>query len=387
MNAKILLSFFTIFCFSLVDAQEEIYSVSVSSNNDLWGSVTGGGLYSAGDSVIIEAFASDGCRFMRWSDNVLANPRVVFVESNIVAIAVFEEVPYMQPENENGLLPGVFSVSECLQIRFSRGSLQYRSSTSTWRFAEHQYDFVGNDTAGNVSEGGVKCNNLLISSAYDGWIDLFGWATSGYHNENDTLNVNHYPYSTSCDVFTIDYECSPTENHICNTTCYGPHIQSNYTFFDIKETQNPNDKYYDWGVYVGDSIINGQSPQWRSLTFDELHYLLYERNDYSILKGIGDINGVRGCILLPDNWSCPSGLNFNSYSNSLNYYSAEQWVVMENAGAVFLPIVGFRNGVVWHNQSVFNYPIDCLFRTTQYSRLSYKPACCLGLPVRLVREN
>jgi len=55
--------------------------------------------------------------------------------------------------------------------------LQYQASTDTWRFAEHQWDFVGDDTDGNVFENDVKCNNALTSDSYDGWIDLFGWGT------------------------------------------------------------------------------------------------------------------------------------------------------------------------------------------------------------------
>ena len=50
------------------------------------------------------------------------------------------------------------------QVQFSQGNLQYQASTNTWRFAEHQYDFIGE-------------NNTNISDTYDGWIDLFGWGT------------------------------------------------------------------------------------------------------------------------------------------------------------------------------------------------------------------
>ena len=64
-----------------------------------------------------------------------------------------------------GALPGLFSVGEGKQVYFSKGNLQYRATTGTWRFAEHQYDIVGKD-------------NNKISETYDGWIDLFGWATT-----------------------------------------------------------------------------------------------------------------------------------------------------------------------------------------------------------------
>ena len=78
----------------------------------------------------------------------------------------------------DGVLPGCFSVNaNGQQVQFSQGNLQYRVSTRVWRFAEHQYDVVGDATAGNVYENGVKCNNEAIGNDYDGWIDLFGWGT------------------------------------------------------------------------------------------------------------------------------------------------------------------------------------------------------------------
>jgi len=80
---------------------------------------------------------------------------------------------------ENGVLPGRFTVNaEGLQVQFAQGNLQYQASSHIWRFAEHQYDIVGNATIGNVYENGVKSDNTAISSDYDGWIDLFGWGTA-----------------------------------------------------------------------------------------------------------------------------------------------------------------------------------------------------------------
>ena len=57
------------------------------------------------------------------------------------------------------VLPGVFSVARDKKVMFSKGNLQYQTSTKTWRFAEHQSDYCF-DQSGNVK---------------DFWIDLFGW--------------------------------------------------------------------------------------------------------------------------------------------------------------------------------------------------------------------
>ncbi|MBO7529042.1 MAG: hypothetical protein J6T37_04115 [Bacteroidales bacterium] len=53
-----------------------------------------------------------------------------------------------------------FSVSDEMQVCFSKGNLQYQPSTNTWRFTEHQWDICGH-------------HNSNISQHYSGWIDLF----------------------------------------------------------------------------------------------------------------------------------------------------------------------------------------------------------------------
>ena len=191
----------------------------------------------------------------------------------------------------DGVLPGLFSVSATRQVRFSQGNLQYQASTKTWRFAEHQYDYVGSD-------------NRSISSTYSGWIDLFGWGTGS----NPTLS------STSFED-------------------YGTFV--------------------DWGcnaIINGGNTVN----QWRTLTIAEWNYLLNTRTDASSKRGTGNINGVGGLIILPDSWTLPSECSFTSgfcspsgdnYPDwTHNSYTLAQWAQMEAAGAVFLPAAGYRFG-------------------------------------------
>lgn len=96
--------------------------------------------------------------------------------------------------------------------------------------------------------------------------------------------------------------------------------------------------FVDWGDYVeGD---------WRTLTCDEWHYLLFERKDANEKRAIGTVNGMNGLLLLPDEWSLPSGCSFDCQATDwdVNSYSVEEWIPMEIEGAVFLPANGFRWG-------------------------------------------
>ena len=94
------------------------------------------------------------------------------------------------------------------------------------------------------------------------------------------------------------------------------------------------------------------------MTHDEWYYLLNTRANASSLKGVAQVNGVNGLILLPDNWVCPEGVTFKSGFHSgygVDYYAAyqtftaDQWSKLEAAGAVFLPTAGYRIG-----SNVFN---------------------------------
>ena len=247
-----------------------------------------------------------------------------------------------------GAIPGWFTVdlngtpnntADDKKVCFSRGNLQYTTTgshsvagggtaTGTWRFAEHQYDFVGgtygDKQIGNVYYDGVKCDNTLIGADYNGWIDLFGWGTSGFNDKN--------PYMTS----TTDSQYGNGNN-------------------DISSTE------YDWGVH--NAISNGgNTPNtWRTLNgkgyyTGEWHCILFERQNCNNLWAYGRIttsdspNSIGGLILLPDNWNDvkPVDIVFNpgvgSGNFSANTYSTEQWAKMEAAGAVFLPYSFYRNG-------------------------------------------
>ena len=225
----------------------------------------------------------------------------------------------------NGLFTvGVNADNSPKQIWFSKGNIQYQASTGTWRFAEHQYDYVGDALSGNVYEGSVKCNNCLISNTYSGWIDFFGWGTSGWNSGA----VCYQPWSTS----TTPSDYYPGGSYTNGLTGYYAEA--------------------DWAWHNAISNGGNAAHQWRTLTQSEWHYLFVTRTNASDKHGTGNINGVSGLIILPDNWTQPSGCTFisgfptnsNSFDWTLNSYTLAQWAQMEASGAVFLPASGRRYG-------------------------------------------
>ena len=195
-------------------------------------------------------------------------------------------------EAPTGAINGLFSLGNSQYIYFSKGNLQFQASTNTWRFAENQYEIIGNDNA-NIG-----------SSSYTGWIDLFGWGTG-----NNPTNSS---------VSSHDYE-----------------------------------DFTDWG---NNAISNGGNTTntWHSLTQDEWVMILFYRNTDSGLRfAKANVNGINGLILLPDNWSTNTYYLYNTNTANAAYSSntigLSNWSLLEEAGAVFLPAAGTRSGTTISN--------------------------------------
>ena len=67
------------------------YTISVSSNNSSYGSVSGGGTYEEGTQVTLTATANSGYQFKEWNDGNTDNPRVITVTQDESYTAVFVE--------------------------------------------------------------------------------------------------------------------------------------------------------------------------------------------------------------------------------------------------------------------------------------------------------
>lgn len=219
-----------------------------------------------------------------------------------------------------GLLNGTFSINEQVQVGFSKGNLQYQASTNTWRFAEEQTDYIG-------------AANSSISSTNSGWIDLFGWGTSGFNHGA----VCYQPWSTNQNNANY-YAYGNGTNNLFNQTGQA-----------------------DWGY---NAISNGgnQTGQWRTLTMENWYYLLYTRSTPSGIRyTYATIDSVKGLILFPDDW------NNSIYTFSSSYWDFDTWFeantitlsdwkdVIEPAGAVFLPAASYRTGTTYYDYEYGNY--------------------------------
>lgn len=213
-----------------------------------------------------------------------------------------------------GAINGLFTINENGdQVYFSQGNLRYQASTNTWQFPEFQY---------------YCCNahNDNISPDYDGFIDLFGWGTSGYNHGA----VCFQPWSLSEE---------PSDYY-----AYGQ------DFYDLSDCSGRA----DWGY---NAIENGGNLEgiWRTLTKEEWDYLINGRNTPSGIRFVkATVANVYGLLLLPDDWN-----DLYYTLNDVNQHNAtyESNVIpnsefnnsLEAVGAVFLPAAQYRDGTNWVN--------------------------------------
>lgn len=277
----------------------------------------------------------------RLTKTTYSNGVKVFYAYDALGNRVTKTVINGHPE---GATSGIFSVGYNKYAYFSQGNLQYRASTNTWRFAEHQWDFVGGEdwdgnVFGNVYETDdqgqqFKCDNGWISETYNGWIDLFGWGTNGYNNP---------PWSAS--IIPENYYAYGQEGH---------------ALYEMGGMA-------DWGYNAISNGGNAVNSGWRTPTAAEWDYLMNTRHTTSGIRYVfAVVNEVSGMILLPDDWDASvyalndpnptrwnmsigsdyeSGFSWLEAIHNSNVMNAATWMdVFEPAGAVFLPCTGSRRG-------------------------------------------
>ena len=183
-----------------------------------------------------------------------------------------------------------FSVSKEKTVRFSNGNLRYDGRTEKWSLAPQQYAMLGLD------------------------------------------NIEAYTYS-SYPADLRDLLCWSTDQNYYGSSFY-------YSYTDDEAAPLFCIPFADYGV--NPDLISDLGSGWQTLTKDEWEYLLNGRENAASLRAFATVNLVKGLILLPDGWTAPDGAPSLSDSPEL---TADQWSLLETAGAVFLPAAGQMTAV------------------------------------------
>ncbi|MBO4666114.1 MAG: hypothetical protein J5612_04505 [Paludibacteraceae bacterium] len=327
-------------------------------------------------------------------------------------------------------LNATFSVSATKKVIFAGGNLQYNAAQDQWRFAEHQYDVIGDAPgSGNLTgttKQGVSCGGTISDRAtQDKWIDLFQWGTSGYRNTGYEAKQTAKDYSVSssvCEKYdcTQKYVYQPWDLEVRGNVkgldanflllCKGSLIDSSLVGNSVTQKES------DWAWH--NPISNGgcedsefgmicynSAHQWYVPTKNEMQYLYKTRlNAHDLIAFATLTIGAfekHGILILPDAWDWSSpGLEewgakwvpntpikdgnpeerdaktVNEFSWSDNVLTEAEWATFESYGAVFLPAAGAMQYGDWHwydGWGVVNEYAEYWTSTFAYS--GGKPVC------------
>ena len=234
-----------------------------------------------------------------------------------------EELSFTTLENlvpPFGAVNGLFSIGEGRQVWFSVGNLRYNAANHEWGFAEDQFRCEGE-------------SNNNIAEDYTGWVDLFGWSTSGFEHGA----VCYQPWSTDLD-YTLYFAYGDSDNNL-----------------------NDQSGQADWGYGVALEEGDELTHPWHTLTDEEWNYLFHGRNTPSGIRFVkANVEGMNGVLVLPDDWSTSAyvlnsinqdGASFTS--NTITYSAFSLY--LEPNGAVFLPAAGRRSGTEAEEIGVCGY--------------------------------
>ena len=247
---------------------------------------------AAGYNLTMNIIQPDGSGFSKSCNGVVVERSKYTNVTTTVLIPVEYEVP-------TGTLGGLFSISYSAKIAFAPGNLVATTTggapsatTTTWSFHTHQYDMVGEDNSIN------------------GTCDLLCYSTTN----------NYYGLTESTDE--DDYSGS----------------------------------FVDWGTAMGQG--------WYTPTYNDWDFIIHYRPHHNELFASGCIevttgNFVNGYIILPDDWELPDGCSFLSYLYNFSFedntYTPAEWATMEANGAVFLPIIGYRQYGTYYTSNTGYY--------------------------------
>lgn len=266
-------------------------------------------------------------------------PEVTLSESNLRDLEniLMASVKPKLPEHVSAL-SGLFTInSNGNKVRFSKGNLQYQATTRKWRFAEHQWNCVGDA-------------NSKIGPTNNGWIDLFEYGT-GYN----PMSASYY-YRNFWDWGS---------NAISN----GGNTPNLWRTLTINEWKYLLNTRAGASTKKAIGIIGG------------VHGLIILPDSWTLPSGCS-FNSVFTPGL--DDWTH-------------NIYTIAQWAMMEAAGAVFMPAAGRRFGTsvddvgdygyYWSSTSYNDYDASSVWFCVSYASTHNESSRVVGLSVRLVLDN
>lgn len=167
------------------------FTITVTSNNDAWGTVTGGGMYDQNAEVTLKAVPAEGYVFEKWNDGVTESVRVITVVGNANYVANFKKAEDPTPQPQPDPVPPTVPTPSGNGVAVTFG-------TSTWQaaavYATH-YDMYG---AWDVYSCKTSTSEFPIADVcvYADAVGTYSDATTDGRNYGDLVNYIEYYENT-----------------------------------------------------------------------------------------------------------------------------------------------------------------------------------------------
>lgn len=149
------------------------WTITVESNNEAWGTVTGGGSFNDQATATLTATPKAGYEFEKWQDGNTQNPRTITVTANETYTAYFKVAA---PEVKVTFNNGVWNAGD-ISGRYYTGQYEDGSSYAGWVVSAAQTagsDFPSADVAtltgkstGSFSDNANTSNGSLTSGDFN----------------------------------------------------------------------------------------------------------------------------------------------------------------------------------------------------------------------------
>ncbi len=337
--------------------------LSLTSENETMGSVSGGGVKIAGENITINASANIGYRFVGWykgetliSDN--ANYSFTIGNDDLSYVARFTYQSYnlvIQSESsEKGVVSdstGSYDYLSEVTIEATANdgytfsgwyennslvsndnpysfNMPYSNKTYTAKFSTNNYEVLLNNLnplLGSVAGAGTykyKQNVTLVASANTG-VSFLGW-----YNTSDELvsNDNHYSFNMPHEnlEYTAKFAWTPysvsltvDDENKGSVSGAGSYIYQQ----EVTLTANPNTHYSFAGWYDNDNFISLDNPYIFNLPNNSLEYEARFTQNYNI--NVYSDDESMGTVSSPSEWG--AGLEVSVVANANTSYAIDYW--------------------------------------------------------------
>lgn len=288
--------------------------ITVSSNIPSWGTVSGAGLYSYGDTALLIASPSSDYHFQRWSDGNTLNPRPVIVTQDSHFVAIFLSntsiLTLISADSTMGTVSGAGTYSyQDLAVITATPYYGYhftmwndgvttnprtvtisQDTSFTANFAINLYTVVlgCNTTMGSVNGGGTYVYSdtaILTATASYGYI--FAHWSDGNTDNPRTLVVTSDTSITAL-FLPITYQLTVVANDTSLGTVIGGGVFDYNTTVTISATPNTGCHFIQW------NDGNTANPRTLTITHDATYIAQFAVNIYSIM--VSSANPALGSV-------------------------------------------------------------------------------------------